>query len=189
MTAVDGTGLSAIEELADELRAKGRTLVICGAPAQPRRRHAQGASFIATLGDENICASVQAALDRAAGDRAADAQRAREQRVDRNDAAEPVTADGRESGRRHAAAIRAVGRAAELARRDRASSGPPTRTPSSARRCSRLAMPADRGTRRATGRGICSFGKPFAQLASRVDDALAIGGGQLLRDSSPICGV
>ncbi len=38
MTAVDGTGLSAIEELAEDLRAKGRTLVICGAPAQPAGR-------------------------------------------------------------------------------------------------------------------------------------------------------
>ena len=35
MTAVDGTGLGAIEELAEDLREKGRTLVICGAPSQP----------------------------------------------------------------------------------------------------------------------------------------------------------
>ena len=30
MTAIDGTGLGAIEELAEDLR-KGRTLVVCGA--------------------------------------------------------------------------------------------------------------------------------------------------------------
>ncbi len=35
MTAIDATGLSAIEELADELKAKGHTLVLCGAPSQP----------------------------------------------------------------------------------------------------------------------------------------------------------
>lgn len=65
MTAVDGTGLSAIEELADDLRAKGRTLVLCGAPAQPAGAMRK-AEFHRHVGDENICSSVQAALDRAA---------------------------------------------------------------------------------------------------------------------------
>jgi len=65
MTAVDGTGLSAIEELADDLRAKGRTLVLCGAPSQPASAMRK-AEFHRHLGDENICSSVQAALDRAA---------------------------------------------------------------------------------------------------------------------------
>jgi SulP family sulfate permease len=65
MTAIDGTGLSAIEELAADLRAKGRTLVICGAPAQPSGALSR-AEFHAHLGDENICSSVQTALDRAA---------------------------------------------------------------------------------------------------------------------------
>lgn len=32
MTAIDATGISAIEELADELKAKGWTLVLSGAP-------------------------------------------------------------------------------------------------------------------------------------------------------------
>jgi SulP family sulfate permease len=65
MTAIDGTGLLAIEELSDELRAKGRTLVICGAPSQPAGA-LRKARFDARLGHENICDSVQAALDRAA---------------------------------------------------------------------------------------------------------------------------
>ena len=65
MTAVDGTGLSAIEELADELRATGRTLVICGAPAQPAGAMRK-AEFHERLGPANICHSVQDALDRAA---------------------------------------------------------------------------------------------------------------------------
>ena len=42
MTAVDATGLTAIEQLADDLRGKGRTLVLCGALAQPAGRDAQG---------------------------------------------------------------------------------------------------------------------------------------------------
>ena len=118
MTAVDGTGLSAIEELAEELRAKGRTLVICGAPAQPAGAMRK-AEFHERLGDENICASVQAALDRAA----AIVRPMRERSAQNSasigtNAAEPVTADRRQPRRRHAAAVRAVGRAAELARRD-----------------------------------------------------------------------
>ncbi|MSO36562.1 MAG: STAS domain-containing protein [Acidobacteria bacterium] len=65
MTAVDATGLSAIEELADELKAKGRTLVLCGAPSQPLAAMWK-AEFHARLSEANICANVQAALDRAA---------------------------------------------------------------------------------------------------------------------------
>lgn len=65
MTAVDATGLSAIEELAGDLRKKGRTLILCGAPSQPLAA-IQKAELHRRLGDENICGSVQAALDRAA---------------------------------------------------------------------------------------------------------------------------
>ncbi len=65
MTAVDGTGLGAIEELAEELRKRGRTLVICGAPAQPAGAMRK-AEFHARLGEANICASLQDALERAA---------------------------------------------------------------------------------------------------------------------------
>jgi SulP family sulfate permease len=65
MTAVDGSGLGAIEELAADLRAKGRTLLICGAPAQPAGA-LRKAEFHERLGEANICTSVQDALDRAA---------------------------------------------------------------------------------------------------------------------------
>lgn len=65
MTAVDGTGLGAIEDLADDLRKQGRTLVICGAPSQPAGAMRK-AEFHERLGDANICASVQDALTRAA---------------------------------------------------------------------------------------------------------------------------
>jgi hypothetical protein len=47
------------------LRRTNRTLVICGAPAQPAGAMRK-AEFHQRLGEENICSSVQAALDRAA---------------------------------------------------------------------------------------------------------------------------
>lgn len=65
MTAIDATGLSAIEDLADELRAKGHTLVLCGAPSQPMAAM-QKAELHSRLGDANICHSVAEALARAA---------------------------------------------------------------------------------------------------------------------------
>ncbi len=64
MTAIDATGLSAIEELADALRTKGRTMILCGAPSQPMAA-LRKAEFHRRLGDANICESVQGALDRA----------------------------------------------------------------------------------------------------------------------------
>jgi SulP family sulfate permease len=63
-TAVDATGLSAIEDLAETLRATGRTLIVCGAPAQPAALMRK-AEFHRHVGESNICASVQDALDRA----------------------------------------------------------------------------------------------------------------------------
>ena len=65
MTAVDGTGLGAIEELAEDLRKKGRALVICGAPQQPAGAMRK-AEFHERLGEANICNSLQDALERAA---------------------------------------------------------------------------------------------------------------------------
>ena len=63
-TAVDATGLAAIAELADTLRASGRTLIVCGAPAQPAALMHR-ADFEDHLGEGNICASVDEALRRA----------------------------------------------------------------------------------------------------------------------------
>jgi SulP family sulfate permease len=65
MTAIDGTGLRALEDLADRLRATGRTLIVCGARDQPAAVMAQ-ARFHAHLGDENICTDITSALRRAA---------------------------------------------------------------------------------------------------------------------------
>jgi SulP family sulfate permease len=63
-TAMDATGLSAIADLADALRLSGRTLILCGAPAQPAAL-LRRAEFEQHLGAGNICASVEEALRRA----------------------------------------------------------------------------------------------------------------------------
>jgi SulP family sulfate permease len=64
MTALDATGLFALEEVARELHASKRTLILCGARAQPARLMRQ-AAFEEVVGLENICEHVQAALVRA----------------------------------------------------------------------------------------------------------------------------
>jgi SulP family sulfate permease len=64
MTALDGSGLGALEELADELHASGRTLILCGAREQPARLM-EKAEFHEHVGDANICADLDAALVRA----------------------------------------------------------------------------------------------------------------------------
>ncbi|MEZ5285405.1 MAG: SulP family inorganic anion transporter [Vicinamibacterales bacterium] len=66
MTAVDATGLDAIADLAEELRASGRTLVVCGAQPQPAALMRR-AEFEDHLGEGNICDDVNAALRRARG--------------------------------------------------------------------------------------------------------------------------
>jgi SulP family sulfate permease len=69
MTAIDATGLRAIQDFADALHASGRTLLLCGALPQPARLMAQ-ADFHRHVGAENILPSVEAALARAASLRA-----------------------------------------------------------------------------------------------------------------------
>jgi SulP family sulfate permease len=64
MTALDATGLLALEELAAKLKESGRTLIVCGAPPQPTRLMKQS-EFERHVGAENVCESVVAALDRA----------------------------------------------------------------------------------------------------------------------------
>ncbi len=64
MTAIDGTGLHAIEQLADLLRRSGRTLLLCGMRDQPAKMMAR-AEFHRHIGDENMLSSVEAALHRA----------------------------------------------------------------------------------------------------------------------------
>jgi SulP family sulfate permease len=64
MTAIDGTGLASLEQLADALHASGRELLLCGAREQPRTLMAR-AEFHRHIGDANVCANVQDALERA----------------------------------------------------------------------------------------------------------------------------
>jgi SulP family sulfate permease len=64
MTALDATGLFAIEEAAKQLHASQRTLILCGAREQPAQLIHQ-AEFAEVIGKENICDNVQAALRRA----------------------------------------------------------------------------------------------------------------------------
>jgi sulfate permease, SulP family len=64
MTAIDATGLHALEGLSDRVRASGRTLLLCGARHQPARFLAR-AEFIEHVGPENIQPHVQAAIARA----------------------------------------------------------------------------------------------------------------------------
>jgi SulP family sulfate permease len=64
MTALDATGLFALEEVAKQLHETGRTLILCGAREQPAELMRQ-AEFEDIVGRENICENVQAALRRA----------------------------------------------------------------------------------------------------------------------------
>jgi SulP family sulfate permease len=64
MTAIDATGLLAFQDLAERLRATGRYLLVCGAPSQPRALM-ERSGFADTIGRENLCEHVLAALDRA----------------------------------------------------------------------------------------------------------------------------
>jgi len=64
MTALDATGLFALEEVTRSLHKTGRTLILCGARQQPAQLIHQ-AEFEEIVGAENICENVQVALERA----------------------------------------------------------------------------------------------------------------------------
>lgn len=64
MTALDATGLYALEEVAKQLHASRRTLILCGAREQPSQLIHQ-AEFENVIGADNICENVQEALSRA----------------------------------------------------------------------------------------------------------------------------
>jgi SulP family sulfate permease len=66
MTAIDGTGLHALEHLADVLHASGRTLILCGMRDQPARMM-ERAEFHQHIGDENLAPTIEDALTRARG--------------------------------------------------------------------------------------------------------------------------
>ena len=64
MTAIDGTGLHALEHFADVLHASGRTLLLCGMRDQPAQMMAR-ADFHAHIGPDNFLPTAEAALARA----------------------------------------------------------------------------------------------------------------------------
>jgi sulfate permease, SulP family len=64
MTALDATGLHAIEDIVRQLHASKRELILCGAREQPAKL-IHGEEFEELVGKENICENVESALRRA----------------------------------------------------------------------------------------------------------------------------
>jgi sulfate permease, SulP family len=64
MTAIDATGIAALEELADQLQKSGRSMLVCGARPQPAALMHE-AGFDRHISAENICENISAALERA----------------------------------------------------------------------------------------------------------------------------
>jgi sulfate permease, SulP family len=64
MSAIDATGIHAIETFAKRMNESGRTLLLCGAMEQPSKL-LSGARFLDRVGRENIMPNIQTALDRA----------------------------------------------------------------------------------------------------------------------------
>jgi SulP family sulfate permease len=65
MTAVDATGLKALEDAASELRKSGRIAIFCGARPQPAAVM-RNAGFDRHVGPANVCPNIAVALQRAA---------------------------------------------------------------------------------------------------------------------------
>jgi SulP family sulfate permease len=64
MTALDATGIHALEQFSNRLHRSGKALLLCGARDQPSRLITQS-DFLEHLGQENVLLHVQAALARA----------------------------------------------------------------------------------------------------------------------------
>jgi len=64
MTALDATGIHALEQFSDRLHRVGKTLLLCGARDQPSRLISRS-DFLKHVGAQNVLPNVQAALDRA----------------------------------------------------------------------------------------------------------------------------
>ena len=64
MTALDATGLFALQEVARQLQATGRALILCGTREQPAKL-IQHSELEHVIGRENICENVREALRRA----------------------------------------------------------------------------------------------------------------------------
>jgi SulP family sulfate permease len=64
MTAIDATGIQALEELTDSVHRTGRVLILCGAREQPAKFMRQ-AEFQEHVGPDNICPNIADALEKA----------------------------------------------------------------------------------------------------------------------------
>jgi SulP family sulfate permease len=64
MTAIDATGIAALEELAELLHTHGRSMLVCGARPQPAKLMEE-AGFDRHVRAENICPNIEGALKRA----------------------------------------------------------------------------------------------------------------------------
>ena len=64
MTALDATGIHALEQLSDRLRKADKTLLLCGARNQPSRL-LSNSDFLKQVGSLNVLPHVQGALSRA----------------------------------------------------------------------------------------------------------------------------
>ncbi len=64
MTALDATGIHALDQFRDRLRNTGKTLLLCGARDQPSSLISRS-DFLKRIGPQNVLPNVQAALDRA----------------------------------------------------------------------------------------------------------------------------
>jgi len=64
MTAIDATGLHALQSLSVRLRAAGKVMLLCGMRPQPKALMEQ-ADFRQQVGEENICSTVRVAIQRA----------------------------------------------------------------------------------------------------------------------------
>jgi SulP family sulfate permease len=64
MTALDATGLFALEGVARELQASKRSLILCGTREQPAKL-IEDSELEEMIGRENICENVETALRRA----------------------------------------------------------------------------------------------------------------------------
>ena len=65
MTAIDGTGIHAIESLAARVKESRRTLIICGAQKQPTEL-IRRSKLLMLVGPKNLQPHLDAALERAA---------------------------------------------------------------------------------------------------------------------------
>jgi len=64
MSAIDATGIHAIETFARRLHDSGRTMLLCGAMEQPYKL-LSGSRFLDRIGRQNVMPNIQTALDRA----------------------------------------------------------------------------------------------------------------------------